>query len=118
MNEEFSEYIKLYRTWGFSFIPVYPRTKRPCIKWESFKERPPSEADIRRWLRTYWNPEYWKELAPKVGEAVRVYARVSPDYSDEDARWNAVEARVEPTEAVRWARALFEDLTSFNPTLV
>jgi hypothetical protein len=35
---------------GWSVVIVQPRAKRPIVRWQTFQKRPPSEAQVRRWL--------------------------------------------------------------------
>jgi hypothetical protein len=79
----FNDYVKLYQSWGVGFMPLFPRTKQPCLsKWKEFAGTPPAQAQIDDWRRKYWNPKFWRDV------------------------W---EGKKEPELLIRWKKALAND---------
>jgi len=62
------DYLKLYEKWGVSVIPLFPRTKIPCVEHNAFHEQGVPKSMIKKWLKTYWNPEFWHKLWYKFDE--------------------------------------------------
>jgi len=77
--------VNLYRSWGISFQPIFPRTKQPCLpKWKELAVTAPTDEQVNEWLITYWNPQFWRDV------------------------W---EGRKAPALRTRWIKALEEDWT-------
>ena len=67
------DYIKLYLKNSISFFPLFPSTKVPVVKHTPYYERLPTKEEIRQWLQTYLNPEFWRQvwegkIEPKLRE--------------------------------------------------
>jgi len=62
-NGSILSYIKLYRENNISFFPLFPRTKTPVVKHAEYYNRLPSEQEIKVWLNTYLNPEFWRRVS-------------------------------------------------------
>jgi len=56
------DYLKLYEEWGIAVIPLYPSTKQPCVKWKIYENQGVPKKMIQKWLKTFWNPEFWHKL--------------------------------------------------------
>jgi Bifunctional DNA primase/polymerase, N-terminal/Primase C terminal 1 (PriCT-1) len=48
-----SEAVHDYMGRGWSIIPIKPGGKRPLVGWEQFQQRPPGEAEVCHWFRTW-----------------------------------------------------------------
>lgn len=52
--------LQFYLDNGLTAIPVFPQTKQPCVNWQQYQDFKPQDCEIKEWLRTFWNPDYWK----------------------------------------------------------
>jgi len=55
-------YIKLYYKNKISFFPLFPSTKVPVVKHGEYYQRMPTKEEIKEWLKTYFNPEFWRKV--------------------------------------------------------
>jgi len=60
---DIDECIKKYESWKVSIMPLFPRTKQPCLSsWSHLiLERAPLDQ-IWKWKETYWNTAFWREV--------------------------------------------------------
>lgn len=84
---------------GWSVIPITPETKRPCIKWQEFQTRQPSEEEIIDWFDRFPGAQ----LALVTGEVSGV---VVVDCDNEDAVHAAADAGMRSPIRVRTKRGL------------
>ena len=48
------DYAKSYLSYGWSLVPILPKTKIPPIKWSRFQEKPPTLEEVTKWLDSGW----------------------------------------------------------------
>jgi putative DNA primase/helicase len=60
-------YIKLYYKNKISFFPLFPSTKVPVVKHSEYYQRMPTKEEIKEWLKTYLNPQFWRKVWKEGG---------------------------------------------------
>lgn len=58
----YKDYISLYKSCGLSIVPLYPSTKIPVVSFDRYCNRQPSDEEVAKWLSTFFNPEFWKQV--------------------------------------------------------
>ena len=57
------KYMEMYCDWGISFMPLFPRTKQPCLgAWRELVTDRPTDTQIKEWKETYWSAAFWKDV--------------------------------------------------------
>lgn len=60
---DITKYVEMYIDWGISFMPIFPRTKAPCLPtFGELADRVPTDKEIQEWKETYWNPDFWQAV--------------------------------------------------------
>lgn len=63
MPTDINKFIELYESWGISYMPLFPRTKQPCLPaWKELTTERPTTDQVVAWKKTYWNPDFWVEV--------------------------------------------------------
>lgn len=71
---ELDDCIRKYESWKVAIMPLFPRTKQPCLNSWSHLILERAKLDvIWKWKETYWNPSFWQavwngEKEPKLKE--------------------------------------------------
>lgn len=55
-ENNYKEYVTLYKSLGFSIIPLLYKSKRPLVPWKEYQKRQPTDTELTEWFSLEpWN---------------------------------------------------------------
>ena len=63
VNVDIDDCLAKYESWNLSVMPLFPRTKQPCLSsWKDYVLHRPDLDQIWKWKKTYWNAVFWADV--------------------------------------------------------